>query len=273
MSRITLKQNMPETERHSAEPSRKFEDLVRIMHILRRECPWDRKQTHESLRDLMVEEVYEAIEAIDDRDLGELKKELGDILLHVVFHAEMATETDSFDIGDVIFAIQEKLISRHPHVFANGEAGTSEMVKTNWEKIKQKERGRKSVLQGVPSSLPGLLRAQRMQEKAGAVGFDWKTWPEAWKKLEEELDELKTALSRSDTAEQEKEFGDVLFSIVNVGRLAGIDSENALRTTNKKFHKRFTYIEEQLKAQGRTTSDADLEEMDKLWDEAKVKLG
>ncbi len=264
---------MPDKIHYSAEPSRKFDDLVRIMHILRRECPWDRKQTHESLRDLMVEEIYEAIEAIDDQNPDELRKELGDILLHVVFHAEMATETDSFDIGDVIYSIQDKLISRHPHVFGNGEAGSAELVKTNWEKIKQRERGRKSLLQGVPNHLPGLLRAQRMQEKAGAVGFDWKTWPEAWKKLVEELGELQEALDSADETEREKEFGDVLFSLVNVGRLAGIDAENALRSTNKKFQKRFTYIEDRLAGDGRTTSDSSLEEMDELWNEAKRELG
>lgn len=264
---------MEPTTRFTAEPSRSFEDLLRVMHILRNHCPWDRKQTHESIRDLMVEEVYEAIEAIDAGDMPELKKELGDILLHVVFHAEMANETSSFDMGDVIYAIQDKLISRHPHVFGETEAGDAEVVKENWEKIKQKEQGRKSVLQGVPAQLPGLLRAQRMQEKAGAVGFDWQTWPEAWKKLDEELSEFREALELKDRAEQEREFGDLLFSLVNVGRLAGLDAENALRTTNNKFHRRFSYIEESLARKGLKTSESTLEEMDKLWEEAKQKLG
>jgi len=264
---------MPETTKYTATPSTSFEDLIRVMHILRRECPWDKKQTHESIRDLMIEEVYEAIEAIDNEDLQELRKELGDILLHVVFHAEMASETRAFDIGDVIYSIQEKLISRHPHVFGDTEAGDAEVVKQNWEKLKQLEKGRTSVLQGVPRNLPGLLRAQRMQEKAGAVGFDWKTWPEAWKKLEEELDEFREVLTGDDENEKLKEFGDVMFSLVNVGRLAGIDSENALRTTNNKFSSRFTYIEQTLARQGKTTADSTLEEMDELWEEAKQKLG
>ncbi|MCH8488051.1 MAG: nucleoside triphosphate pyrophosphohydrolase [Candidatus Cyclonatronum sp.] len=266
---------MEQQTRFTAAPSRKFDDLLRVMHILRNNCPWDRKQTHESIRDLMIEEVYEAIEAIDEGDMAELKKELGDILLHVVFHAEMAQESASFDMGDVIYAIQDKLISRHPHVFGDNDtvAGDSEVVKQNWEKIKQREQGRKSVLQGVPVHLPGLLRAQRMQEKAGAVGFDWQTWPEAWKKLDEEISEFREALETNDRDEQEREFGDLLFSIVNVGRLAGLDAENALRTTNNKFLRRFSYIEESLAKTGRKTSESTLEEMDALWEEAKQKLG
>jgi len=255
--------------RENPKPTRHFSDLVTIMHILRNECPWDKKQTHESIRDLMIEEIYEAIEAIDNKDYDELKKELGDILLHVLFHAEMAKEKNLFSIEDVIFGIQEKLISRHPHVFGDVEATDSETVTRNWESIKQNEKGRKSVLQGVPDNLPGLLRAQRMQEKAGAVGFDWKTWPEAWKKLDEELDEFKESLHQQTKEEQEKEFGDVLFSMVNVGRLTGIDAENALRLTNTKFKKRFTYIEEKLSEKGLKPSEVSLEELDKIWDEAK----
>lgn len=239
------------------------------MHILRNECPWDRKQTHESIRDLMIEEIYEAIEAIDNKDYDELKKELGDILLHVLFHAEMADEKKRFDIGDVVFGIQDKLISRHPHVFGNTEANDPETVTKNWESLKQKEKGRKSVLQGVPDNLPGLLRAQRMQEKAGAVGFDWKKWEAAWTKLEEEIDEFKSTLRNAIKEEQEKEFGDVFFSMVNVGRLAGLDAENALRLTNSKFKKRFTYIEQQLREKGLQPEMVSLEEMDTLWEEAK----
>ncbi len=251
------------------EPTKNFYDLVEIMHILRNECPWDRKQTHESIRDLMIEEIYEAIEAIDNKDYDELKKELGDILLHVLFHAEMADEKKRFGIGDVIFGIQDKLISRHPHVFANTEANDPETVTKNWESIKQKEKGRKSVLQGVPDNLPGLLRAQRMQEKAGAVGFDWKKWEAAWTKLEEEIEEFKSTLKNADKEEQEKEFGDVFFSMVNVGRLAGLDAENALRLTNSKFKKRFTYIEQHLREKGLQPEMVSLEEMDALWEEAK----
>lgn len=217
----------------------------------------------------MIEEIYEAIEAIDNKDYDELKKELGDILLHVLFHAEMADEKKRFDIGDVVFGIQDKLISRHPHVFGNTEANDPETVTKNWESLKQKEKGRKSVLQGVPDNLPGLLRAQRMQEKAGAVGFDWKKWEAAWTKLEEEIDEFKSTLRNAIKEEQEKEFGDVFFSMVNVGRLAGLDAENALRLTNSKFKKRFTYIEQQLREKGLQPEMVSLEEMDTLWEEAK----
>ena len=260
---------------HHATPSRSCSDLLAIMHLLRRECPWDRKQTHASIRDLMVEEVYEAIEAIDNEDYEELKKELGDILLHVVFNAEMAQEKQHFDMGDVIYALQDKLIRRHPHVFENADLKDSEAVKQSWENIKQRENGRKSVLQGVPSQLPGLLRAQRMQEKAGAVGFDWQTWPEAWTKLEEEMQELKEVLAEKTASNERKEdeMGDVLFSLVNVARLSGLDAETALRATNNKFIRRFTYIEKRLEEQGRQLGEVGLEDMDVLWNEAKEKLG
>ena len=250
-------------------PTRKFDDLVEIMHILRRECPWDRKQTHESIKDLMVEEIYEAIEAIDNDDKDSLKKELGDILLHVVFHSEMAEQEGYFSIGDVIQAIQEKLIIRHPHVFGDTQADDSDSVKQNWESLKMEEKERKSVLQGVPATLPGLIRAQRMQEKAGAVGFDWKKWREAWKKLEEELDEFKEAADHQTPEEAKDEFGDLLFSIVNVGRLLGLDAEDSLRQTNNKFQRRFNYIEKKLADRQLAPSQVDLAEMDKLWNQAK----
>lgn len=250
--------------------TRNFSDLVHLMSILRKECPWDKKQTHASLKDLMVEEIYEAIAAIDADDMDELKKELGDILLHVVFHAEMATENHSFDIGDVIYGIMEKLIRRHPHVFAETIADDPEIVKKNWENLKMQEKDRHSVLQGVPSNLPGLLRAQRMQEKAGAVGFDWKEWRSAWEKLEEELGEFQQAADHLSKTEAAEEFGDVLFSMVNVGRLLGLDAEDSLRFTNTKFQQRFTYIEQELAKLGKKPAEVSLEEMDKLWDEAKL---
>lgn len=258
-----------EFSKDNPKPTKQFNDLVKVMHILRNECPWDKKQTHESIRDLMVEEVYEAIEAIDNKDFDELKKELGDILLHVLFHAEMAQEQNRFSIEDVIFGIQDKLIRRHPHVFGNVHADDSDTVTRNWEAIKQKEKDRKSVLQGVPDTLPGLLKAQRMQEKVGAVGFDWKQWSQAWKKLDEELAEFKEALASDNQLEKEKEFGDLIFSLVNVGRLAGLDAENALRLTNTKFKNRFSYIEQELAAKGKTPSDATLAEMDDLWNKSK----
>lgn len=252
--------------------TRNFNDLVEIMTILRKECPWDRKQTHESIKDLMVEEIYEAIEAIDNNDPAELRKELGDLLLHVVFHTEIAREAEQFDIGDVIYGIQEKLIRRHPHVFSNIDAADSETVKRNWEDLKMKETERMSVLQGVPDTLPALIKAQRMQDKAAAVGFDWKSWKQAWPKLQEELEEFRIAAEKGSEAEQREELGDLLFSMVNVGRLMGLYVEDALRLTNRKFKERFQYIEKVLNGKGRLLKDVSLEEMDEIWDEAKSKF-
>jgi XTP/dITP diphosphohydrolase len=258
---------------HTATPDRDFGSLVRIMQILRKECPWDREQTHESLKDLMVEEVYEAIDAIDRKDYDDLRKELGDMLLHVVFHAEMGSEHGGFDIGDVIFGIQDKLIRRHPHVFAETKvSGTDEVLK-NWEQIKKKENPKGSVLDGVPSSLPGLLRAQRMQEKAAGVGFDWPDWKGAWVKLEEEMRELSDVLDGDDSDRKAEEFGDVMFSMVNVGRYFGINAEDSLRLTNAKFQQRFSHIEKRAAELGLELKDMTLEEMDKLWDEAKSVVG
>lgn len=251
-------------------PTRSFDDLVKIMTILRKECPWDKKQTHESLKDLMVEEVYEAIDAIDQKNFDELRKELGDLLLHVVFHSEMAKENDHFDIEDVIYGIQEKLIRRHPHVFEEVEAETSEKVSQNWEAIKMQEKDRDSVLSGVPSILPALLRAQRMQEKAAAVGFDWEDWEDVWGKLEEELQEFREAIQVSDKEESKKEFGDLLFSLVNVGRFFDLEAEDSLRMTNDKFQNRFQYIEKKLAEQNLDLREVTLHEMDQLWEEAKT---
>lgn len=251
-------------------PTDKFEDLVEVMKILRKECPWDREQTHESIKDLMVEEIYEAIDAIDRKDYDDLRKELGDLLLHIVFHSEMAGEKQRFTINDVIYGIQEKLIRRHPHVFEGLEVSGSEQVTKNWESIKMAEGGRKSVLEGVPETLPGLLRAQRMQEKAGAVGFDWKFWDQAWAKLEEELDEFKTRVDEHNQKEARKEFGDLLFSIVNVGRLLNIDAEDSIRLTNRKFQKRFEYIEQKLLQNKLTPGEVTLKQMDQIWEESKL---
>lgn len=251
--------------------TRDFDNLVRIMAILRKECPWDREQTHESIKDLMIEEIYEAIDAIDSGNFDELKKELGDLLLHIVFHTEMAREKGKFEIGDVIYGIQEKLIRRHPHVFGNVKVEGTANVVSNWEKIKMKETDRKSVLSGVPNHVPALIKAQRMQEKAGGVGFDWKDWKSAWIKLSEELDELKSAADSQKAESMADELGDVLFSVVNVGRLMGLNAEDCLRLTNKKFFDRFGYIESVLAGKGLHPSDVTLEELDKLWDEAKSK--
>lgn len=239
------------------------------MTILRKECPWDRKQTHESIKDLMVEEIYEAIEAIDNNDPDELRKELGDLLLHVVFQTEIARESGRFDIGDVIWTIQEKLIRRHPHVFEDTDADDSEAVKRNWEDLKMKEGERKSVLQGVPGTLPALIKAYRMQDKAAGVGFDWKSWQLAWPKLQEEIEEFRQAAEKGSEEERTEEFGDLLFSMVNVGRLMGINAEDALRMTNRKFKYRFQHIEKVINGEGKKLRDTSLEEMDRIWDAAK----
>lgn len=252
-------------------PTRSFSDLVEIMTVLRKECPWDRQQTHESIKDLMVEEIYEAIEAIDNNDPDELKKELGDLLLHVVFHTEIAREAGRFNIGDVIFCIQEKLIRRHPHVFDDIHADNPAQVVRNWEDLKMKEAERKSVLQGVPDTLPALIKAQRMQEKAAAVGFDWQTWQQAWPKLQEEIEEFRQTVATGTDEEKADEFGDLLFSLVNVGRLAGLSAEDCLRLTNRKFKYRFQHIENVLSEQGKSLKESTLEEMDRIWDAAKTR--
>lgn len=252
------------------QPSKKFEDLIELVSILRKECPWDRKQTHQSIKDNLIEEAYEAIEALDNNDFDEFKKELGDLLLHVVFHSNIASETDTFDIGDVIYTLMEKLIRRHPHVFGEEAVSGETQVAENWENIKLKE-GKKSTLDGLPNHLPALIRAQRMQEKAANVGFDWPEWKLAWEKLDEELNEFKEALQENDVNASSEEFGDVLFSMVNVARYFNLVAEDSLRQTNKKFEKRFKFIESELKKSDKTLKEATLEEMDKLWNEAKSK--
>ncbi|MEX0649191.1 MAG: nucleoside triphosphate pyrophosphohydrolase [Balneolaceae bacterium] len=251
-------------------PSNKFEDLVKLISILRIECPWDRKQTHHSIKDNLIEEAYEAVEAIDKEDYEELSKELGDLLLHVLFHSKMAAENRHFTIDDVIYRISEKLIRRHPHVFETTKAESDKEVAENWEAIKLKE-GKMSILDGVPKHLPGLIKAQRMQEKAANVGFDWAEWQLAWEKLNEEIDEWREAVEDQNKEAQKEEFGDLLFSMVNVGRLLGLQAEDSLRNANRKFDYRFRYIEQKLAEKNRSIVDSDLEEMDKLWDEAKNK--
>lgn len=252
------------------EASQNFEDLVNIVKILRKECPWDRKQTHDSIKDNLIEEAYEAVEAVDNRDFEELKKELGDLLLHVVFHSRMATETNSFNIEDVIYSIQEKLIRRHPHVFGDADADDERKVAENWEAIKKKE-GKKSVLDGIPNHLPALIKAQRMQEKAANIGFDWPEWKQVWDKLEEEMQEFKDTLDQNDSGKTEEEFGDLLFSLVNAGRFFNLNAEDCLRRTNRKFQKRFQYIEKEIEKTERSLSEVSLEEMDYFWEEAKTK--
>jgi len=252
-------------------PSDKFEDLIQLVSILRRECPWDREQTHSSIKDNLIEEAYEAVEAIDNEDYDELSRELGDLLLHVVFHSKIASENHSFTIDDVIFRISEKLIRRHPHVFGKAVAENQKEVATNWESIKLSE-GKESVLDGIPKQLPGLIRAQRMQEKAGNVGFDWAEWQLAWEKLNEEIDEWRDSVANQSEADQKEEFGDLLFSLVNVGRLLGLNAEDSLRLANNKFNDRFRYIENKLSERGKSITESNLEEMDQFWEEAKTKL-
>lgn len=246
----------------------KFEKLVDIMRKLRVECPWDKEQTHDSIKAATLEETHELIEAIDDKDFDEMRGELGDILLHIVFHSQMASETNKFNINDVIDGITEKLIRRHPHVFGETNVKDNDEIMYNWEKIKLEE-GRKSVLEGVPKALPQLHRAFRIQEKASKVGFDWAKKENVWEKVKEEIKEFEEVSNSGDQAKIEEELGDLLFSIVNYTRFIGINPENALRVTNEKFIKRFNYIEKKLNEEGKKITDSNLTEMDKLWEESK----
>ena len=244
--------------------------MLDIMDELREKCPWDRKQTMESLRHLTIEEVYELGDAILDEDLPEVKKELGDLLLHMVFYAKIGEEKQSFDIADVLNSICEKLIHRHPHIYGDVGANDEETVKANWEKLKLKE-GKKSVLEGVPRSLPALVKATRIQDKARGAGFDWEETKQVWAKLREEISELEAEVEAADPEKIEAEFGDVLFSLINISRFIKVDPESALERTNKKFIRRFQYLEEATKAKGLQLDEMSLEEMDRYWDEAKAK--
>lgn len=252
-----------------------FGQLLDIMDELREKCPWDRKQTFESLRVQTIEESYELTEAILANDMDEVKKELGDLLLHIVFYAKMGSEQGKFDIANVINSLCQKLIYRHPHVFGDEKANSAEAVLQNWEQLKLKEKGRKpSVLSGVPKSLPALVKAYRIQDKTHSVGFDWPEREQVWAKVEEELQEFKTELQADPSSKAtESEFGDLLFSLVNAARLYKINPENALDSTNLKFISRFNYLEEQIKKNGKTLKDTTLEEMDQLWNEAKKVVG
>ena len=247
-----------------------FLNLIKIMDELREKCPWDKKQTIESIRHLTIEETFELSDAILKNDLNEIKKELGDLLLHIVFYSKIASETNDFNIKDVIDGLCEKLIFRHPHVYGDVKAETEEQVKQNWEQLKQKEKdGNKSVLSGVPNSLPALLKAFRIQEKARAVGFDWEKPEQVYEKVKEELAEFETEIKYGNQQNAEKEFGDVLFSLINYARFLNINPEDALEQTNKKFIKRFNYMESKVKTQGKQISDCKLEELDIYWNEAK----
>ena len=248
-----------------------FGRLLDIMDDLREKCPWDHKQTFDSLRENTIEETYELATAISRHDLNEISKELGDVLLHVVFYAKMGSETGDFDIADVCNRICDKLIFRHPHVYGDQAAKNAEDVSRLWEQVKLKEKdGNKTVLGGIPDSLPSLVKAYRIQDKVANVGFDWKQREDVWDKVHEELDELQAELSKPD-GDKEAEFGDLLFAMINAARLYKIRPDNALEQTNLKFIRRFNYVEARAKEQGYALKDMNLEQMEALWQEAKVK--
>ena len=247
-----------------------FKRLLNIMDELRAKCPWDKKQTFDSLRANTIEETYELCDAIMKKDTKEIKKELGDVLLHIVFYSKIASETNDFDIADVCNSLCDKLIFRHPHVFGEGNAQNAGEVEKSWEQIKQKEKdGNKSVLAGVPDALPALIKCYRIQDKARNVGFDWKEKEDIWHKVEEELNEFKDEVHAMNQEKMEEEFGDLLFSMINAARLYKINPENALERCNRKFIRRFNHIEKRSKEENKELSQLSLEEMDAYWDEAK----
>lgn len=246
-----------------------FNRLLDIMDDLREKCPWDKKQTLESLRHLTIEETYELADAILDNDINEIKKELGDVLLHIVFYAKIGSEKNAFDIADVANSIADKLIDRHPHIYGNVIAEDEATVKQNWEKLKLKE-GKASVLEGVPKSLPAVVKANRIQDKVAGVGFDWEEPHQVWEKVQEELSELNTEIEAGNTKKIESEFGDVLFSMINYARFIKVNPENALEKTNKKFIARFQYLEKAAKKAGKELADMTLAEMDVFWNESKT---
>jgi XTP/dITP diphosphohydrolase len=251
-----------------SEQSVAFERLLNIMNELREKCPWDRKQTMESLRHLTLEEVYELSDSILESDLNEIKKELGDILLHIVFYSKIASEKKAFDITGVINSLCEKLISRHPHVYGDVKVADEEEVKANWEQLKLKE-GNESALSGVPVSLPALVKAMRIQEKARGIGFDWENQNQVWEKVKEEITEFEQEICSGNPEKIRNEFGDLLFSLVNFARFIDIDPEEALERTNKKFIRRFQYLENAVRREGKNLRGMTLEEMDVYWNEAK----
>jgi len=247
-----------------------FQELLEIMDELRAKCPWDKKQTNETLRTLTIEETYELADAIIKNDASLIKKELGDLLLHIVFYAKIGSENHSFTMADVICALNEKLVYRHPHIFGDVKAEDAKTVEENWEKLKLKEKGgNTTVLEGVPMSLPAMVKANRIQDKARGVGFDWEHKEQVWDKVKEELQELQDEIEVHDMDRIEAEFGDLLFSVINAARLYGVNPENALERTNRKFIKRFNYLEEKTLKVGKDLKEMSLEEMDLIWEEAK----
>ena len=253
-----------------AEQLAAFDRLLTIMDELREKCPWDRKQTFDSLRENTIEETFELASAISKHDMNEISKELGDVLLHVVFYAKMGSETGDFDIADVCNRLCDKLIFRHPHVYGEAAAADAEQVSHLWEQVKLKEKGgNKTVLGGIPDALPSLVKAYRIQDKVAGVGFDWENREDVWEKVHEELDELQAELAKADEGNKEQEFGDLLFAMINAARLYKIRPDNALEQTNLKFMRRFNYVEAIAKEQGKELKDMTLGEMDVLWNEAK----
>ncbi|MBD5228164.1 MAG: nucleoside triphosphate pyrophosphohydrolase [Bacteroidales bacterium] len=247
-----------------------FGEFLDVLDTLREKCPWDAKQTNESLRPNSIEEVYELTDALIADDVPNIKKELGDVLLHVAFYSKIASEQDRFDIGDVLTALSDKLKFRHPHIYGDVQAGTAEEVLQNWEQIKLKEKGgNKTVLAGVPAALPAMIKANRIQEKARNVGFDWEEREQVWDKVKEEMNEVEAEIRNGDAAKTEEEFGDLLFSVINAARLYGVDPENALEKTNRKFIKRFNHLEKRSHELGKSLKDMTLAEMDAIWEEAK----
>ncbi len=244
-----------------------FQELLEIMDRLRVECPWDKKQTNESLRNLTIEETYELADAILEENPDEIMRELGDMLLHIVFYAKIGSETGDFDMADIIKNLNKKLIYRHPHIFSDTKVNDAEDVKKNWEELKIREG--KKVLEGVPGSLPAMIKANRIQEKVRAVGFDWDEKSQIWDKVREELEELETEVRNEDQEKTELEFGDLLFSVINAARLYGVDPETALEKTNLKFIKRFGYLEKNTLRKGRSLKDMNLDEMNEIWEQAK----
>ena len=245
-----------------------FARLLTIMDELREKCPWDQKQTYDSLRYLTIEEMYELSDAILDKDMQGIKKELGDVLLHIVFYARIASETNDFDIADVIHSVCDKLVYRHPHVYGDVKVTDEKEVKANWEKLKLKE-GNKSVLEGVPKSLPAIVKAFRIQEKVRGIGFDWDDQSQVWEKVLEEIEELKVEIKKGDNDRIESEFGDVLFALTNYARFINVNPEDALERTNKRFIKRFQIMEKMIDKEGLDLSDMKLSEMDVFWEKAK----
>ena len=263
MRKMNLGKNSRETQLQA------FNRLLDIMDDLRLQCPWDREQTMETLRQLTIEETYELGDAILDNDLEEVKKELGDLLLHIVFYAKIGSEKNSFDIADVAHSISEKLIERHPHIYGDVKVVNAEDVKKNWEEIKLKE-GKESVLEGVPKSLPAMVKATRIQDKVAGVGFDWEKSEQVWDKVQEELQEFQDEVKNKDQKRMESELGDVFFALINYARFKDISPENALEHTNKKFIKRFQYMEAEIKKEKKNMSDMTLKELDVYWDAAKI---